>query len=104
MAAGSQYLLGHSEDEELRLRRQAEELRHESAWLLDRTGLGSGDRVIDLGCGPQGVLDLLSERVGLTGSVLGIEKNGQSVALARRFVADRKLNHVEVCPGDATPT
>ena len=33
-----QYLLGHSEDEELRLRRQAEELRQESARLFDRMG------------------------------------------------------------------
>jgi len=40
-----QYLLGYSEDEELRLMRQADELRPESARLLDRTGVGgqSGD-------------------------------------------------------------
>ena len=56
-----QYLLGHSEEEELRLRRQAEELRQESARLFDRIGIGAGSRAIDLGCGPQGVLDLLSE-------------------------------------------
>jgi SAM-dependent methyltransferase len=101
---GSPYLLGHSEDEELRLRRQAEELRRESAWLFDQMKLAAGDRVIDVGCGPQGVLDLLSERVGLNGSVIGIERNEQSVAMAKRFVADRKLNNVEVIQGDATAT
>src|SRR6516162_2437550 len=99
-----QYLLGHSEDEELRLRRQAEELRPESAWLFDRIGLGAGSRAIDLGCGPQGVLDLLSERVGSTGHVIGLEGNGDSVAMARRFVADRGLKNVEVVQGDATAT
>jgi len=104
MVPYSQYLLGHSEDEELRLRRQAEELKPESAWLLDQTGLRAGDRAIDLGCGPQGVLDLLSERVGTTGSVIGIEKSDQSVAIARRFVADRKLNNVEVVQGDGAAT
>jgi SAM-dependent methyltransferase len=98
------YLLGHSEDEELRLRRQAEELRPESAWLFDRIGLGAGSRAIDLGCGPQGVLDLLSERVGSTGHVIGLEGNGDSVAMARRFVADRGLKNVEVVQGDATAT
>jgi len=98
------YLLGHSEDEELRLRRQAAELRHESAWLFDRIGLGAGARAIDLGCGPQGVLDLLSERVGNTGHVIGIDRSRESVALARRFVADRALKHVEVLQGDATAT
>ncbi len=104
MAPEPQYLLGHSEDEELRLRRQAEELRQESAWLFDRMGLGAGGRAIDLGCGPQGVLDLLSERVGSTGNVIGIEKNHQSVGIAKRFVADRWLNNVEVAQGDATAT
>jgi ubiquinone/menaquinone biosynthesis C-methylase UbiE len=99
-----QYLLGHSGDEELRLSRQAAELRHESARLFDRIGLGAGSRAIDLGCGPQGVLDLLSERVGPTGCVVGIDRNCQSVALARRFVADRGLENVAVIQGDATAT
>jgi ubiquinone/menaquinone biosynthesis C-methylase UbiE len=100
----SLYLLGHSQNEELRLRRQAEELRHESARLLDRLKLRSGDRAIDLGCGPQGVLDLLSERVGVNGSVVGVEKNDMSVGIAKRFVANRKFNNVEVIHGDATAT
>src|SRR5262249_22056881 len=61
---GQQYLLGHSKLEQQRLRRQAKELHQESAWLFDRLGLRSGGRALDLGCGPQGVLDLLAERVG----------------------------------------
>ena len=99
-----QYLLGHSEDEELRLRRQAAELWEDSARLFGRTGVRTGSRVIDLGCGPQGVLELLSERVGPTGHVIGIERNRESVELAKRFVADRALNNVEVVQGDATAT
>lgn len=99
-----QYLLGHSEDEELRLVRQAEELRQDSTRLLDRIDLRVGSRVIDLGCGPQGVLELLSERVGPTGHVIGIETNRESAELARSFVADRALNNVEVVQGDATAT
>jgi ubiquinone/menaquinone biosynthesis C-methylase UbiE len=101
---GSLYLLGHSEDEELRLRRQSEELQHESTWLFDRIGLGRGVRAIDLGCGPQGVLDLLSQRVGSNGHVIGIERNRESVAMAKRFVVDRALKNVEVVQGDATAT
>jgi len=98
------YLLGHSDDEELRLRRQAAELRHESAWLFDRIGLGAGSRAIDLGCGPQGVLDLLSERVGSTGHVTGIDTNPESVAMAQRFVDEQALENVEVVHRDATAT
>jgi ubiquinone/menaquinone biosynthesis C-methylase UbiE len=98
------YLLGHSQAEERRLRTQAEDLREESARLFDRIGISTGSRAIDLGCGPQGVLDLLAERVGSTGHVFGVERNRESVAIAKRFVADRALNNVEVLEGDATAT
>ena len=98
------YLLGHSEAEELRLRRQGVELRQESGWLFDRVGVGAGSRAIDLGCGPQGVLDLLSERVGSAGRVVGLERNRKPVEMAKRFVADRGLKNVEVVQGDATAT
>ena len=98
------YLLGHSKDEELRLRKQGAELRPESAWLFDRIGLAAGSRAIDLGCGPRGVLDLLSERVGSSGRVIGIERNRDSVAMARRFVVDRGLKNVAVFQDDATAT
>jgi hypothetical protein len=53
-ACGSVKLTGHtraSEDEELRLRKQAAELRQEQAWLSDCRGLGRDGRAIDLGCG-----------------------------------------------------
>jgi len=98
------YLLGHSEVEERRLTTQAEELRQESARLFDRIGIGHGSRAIDLGCGPQGVLDLLSERVGSTGHVVGVERNRESVEIAKRFVAGRALDNVMVLEGDARAT
>jgi ubiquinone/menaquinone biosynthesis C-methylase UbiE len=98
------YLLGHSEDEQRRLSRQAEELREESAGLFDRIGISPGSRAIDLGCGTQGVLDLLSDRVGPTGRVIGVERDRQSVAIAKRFVADQALQNVEVIQRDAAVT
>ena len=98
------YLLGHSYDEERRLKRQAEELRQESARLFDRIGIEKGSRAIDLGCGPQGVLDLLSERVGPTGHVVGIERDQGALAAAKRFVADRAFRNVSVLEGDAAAT
>jgi cyclopropane fatty-acyl-phospholipid synthase-like methyltransferase len=56
------YALGSSSRESARLQRQAEELAPESVALLDGVGLRPGDSVIDLGCGPRGVIDLLAER------------------------------------------
>ena len=72
--------------------------------MFDRLGLRSGGRALDLGCGPQGVLDLLSECVGSTGLVVGIERDDKSVAAARQFVADRALRNVKVLRADAAST
>ena len=99
-----QYLLGRSESEEARLRRQADELAGEARWLLDQLGIQPGARAIDLGCGPCGILDLLSERVGPSGRVVGVEKSERFVDLARTFVANRRLGNVDILLGDAKST
>lgn len=65
------YALGRSSGESDRLYRQADELRPESEALVERAGLGAGDRAIDVGCGPRGILDLLAERVSPSGLVVG---------------------------------
>jgi len=104
MAEREQYLLGHSGAEEDRIRKQVHELASEAVWLLDRLDIRPGSRAIDLGCGPQGILDLLSERVGSHGRVVGLEKDGNFASLARKFVAERRLDNVEVLEGDAKST
>jgi hypothetical protein len=63
------YALGRDPGESARLQRQSEELRPDSATLLDRAGLRPGQHAIDLGCGPRGILDLLAERVAPGGRV-----------------------------------
>lgn len=98
------YLLGRAENEVARLRRQIETLAPDSRAQLDRIGIKPGERVIDIGCGPGGVLHLLAERVGAAGSVLGIERSPHFVELARRFAADLGLLQVEVRDSDAYDT
>jgi SAM-dependent methyltransferase len=98
------YLLGRSRAEEERLRKQVADLAVEARWLLDQLDIPVGARALELGCGPQGVLDLLSERVGPRGSVVGLERSGHFAASARQFVADRRLGNVEVVEGDAKAT
>jgi ubiquinone/menaquinone biosynthesis C-methylase UbiE len=100
----NEYLLGHSANEEERLRRQPQELAPDSKRLLDQLDIRSGDRAIDIGCGPQGILDLLSERVGARGSVVGLERSESTVHLARQFIAEHDLRNVEVLQGDAKAT
>jgi len=99
-----QYFLGHSLVEQRRLQQQAEELAEDSARLLDQIGLAPGARVVEIGCGPQGCLELLSSRVGPAGSVVGIELSDHAVQLAREFVSERRLDNVEVRQGNAAET
>jgi SAM-dependent methyltransferase len=98
------YSLGSSPAERDRLRRQSGELRDHSAVLLDRVGVAEGWRAIDLGCGPSGILDLLADRVGPAGRVVGLDVDPANVALAREFAAERGLSNVEVTQGDARQT
>jgi SAM-dependent methyltransferase len=98
------YSLGSSPAERDRLRRQSGELRGHSELLLDRVGVTEGWRVIDLGCGPSGILDLLADRVGPAGRVVGLDFEPANVALAREFAATRGLANVEVMQGDAHRT
>jgi ubiquinone/menaquinone biosynthesis C-methylase UbiE len=104
MAQRDQYFLGHSSLEQRRLQQQALELADESRRLFDQIGVASGARALEIGCGPQGCLQLLSERVGPAGSVIGIEMSPEAVELARRFVADHRLGNVEVRQGNGKAT
>jgi SAM-dependent methyltransferase len=98
------YLLGRGESEQTRLSRQISELAPDSDALLGEIGIRPGERVIDIGCGPGGVLELLARRVGPSGSVLGLERSPHFVEMARRFIDDKSLAQVEVREGDAYDT
>jgi len=98
------YLLGYRLEEQERLERQALELAHESSWLFDQIGIRKGSRVVEIGCGPRGCLELLSERVGTKGKVIGVERSAEQVERARKFVADSRLTNVEVHCVDARET
>jgi ubiquinone/menaquinone biosynthesis C-methylase UbiE len=104
MAPPDPYFLGCRQAELARLQDQAQQLAEEARWLFDQLDLPHGARVIELGCGPQGCLDLLAERVGPQGTVVGLERSEEAVQLARQFVADHHLGNVEVLHGDARAT
>ena len=104
MTESDSYLLGYRQAEQDRLERQALELADESAWLFDQIGVRDGWRVVEIGCGPRGCLGLLSERVGATGRVVGVERNDEQVARARRFMTEGRLANVQVLHADARAT
>jgi ubiquinone/menaquinone biosynthesis C-methylase UbiE len=98
------YALGSSPGESARLQRQADELAADSRDLLDRVGLRPGQAVIDLGCGPRGILDLLAERVAPAGRVVGLDADPAHAAMAAEFAAGRGLGGVQIMTADARRT
>jgi ubiquinone/menaquinone biosynthesis C-methylase UbiE len=98
------YALGRDPAESARLQRQSGELRADSAALLDRVGLGPGQAAIDLGCGPSGIIELLAERVGPGGRVVGLDADPVHVAMARELARQRGLGEVEIVAADARCT
>ena len=98
------YSLGVDDAERARLLAQCAMHRAEAELLLDRVGLRPGDRALDLGCGPLGVLDLLAERVGPTGRVVGLDREERYLAIARQELDARGLGGVALVAADATGT
>ena len=102
--SGAGYILGYSSRERERLIRQAETFAPEAAWLLERVGVSPGWRVADLGCGPLGILNLLSERVGGTGQTVGIDSDPRMIATARDVIGELGRRPVRLVVADATDT
>lgn len=100
----AEYALGASEAERVRLLAQGEIYRTETASLFDRIGVAAGWRVLDAGCGPLGVLDTLADRVGSTGSVVGLERDTRMLEMAEVSLTERGLTGVRLVQGEAAAT
>jgi ubiquinone/menaquinone biosynthesis C-methylase UbiE len=98
------YALGRNPEESARLRRQSDELRSQSAELLGRIGLRPGQSAIDLGCGPSGILSLLSAAVSPGGRVVGLDAEPAHTAMASQYASELGLSNVEVITADARHT
>jgi SAM-dependent methyltransferase len=88
------YVLGHSREELDRLEHQGAFLRGSTRALLQSAGLRDGMRVLDFGCGPGDVSMLARELVGGAGEVIGVDRAGRAVELARARVAAKDLANV----------
>jgi SAM-dependent methyltransferase len=98
------YTWGGSPAEEHRLQQQRAVLTAHSAALLDRVPLPPGGSAVDLGCGPAGILDLLSARAGPGGQVTGVDLADRYVLTARAFAGRHGLDNVQVLTADARHT
>jgi SAM-dependent methyltransferase len=99
-AAAAEYLLGHDREELARLEHQAAALAPHTKVILERAGLGSGMRVLDVGSGVGDVAFIAAELVGPTGTVVGIDRSEAALARARERAAERGLDNIEFHRGD----
>ena len=80
-----------------RLHLQAAAMAPDTEVMLNRIGVSEGWSCLDLGCGPKGITDLLSTRVGAGGRVIGLDRDGQFLEVARPGAP----KNVEFRQGDA---
>jgi SAM-dependent methyltransferase len=80
-----------------RLLVQGAVMAEQTRTMLDAIGVKTGWACLDIGCGPRGVTDLFSERVGASGRVVGLDMNDAFLAYGR----DGAPANVEFCRGDA---
>jgi SAM-dependent methyltransferase len=94
------YPLEHRRGEIERLIVQSKAMVPDTLAMLDRFGPMQGWMCLDIGCGPVGITDLLSKRVGPAGRVVGLDMDEAFLDYARRSAP----SNVEFRRGDAYGT
>jgi SAM-dependent methyltransferase len=102
--SGPEYSLRLSDAEVQRYRMMAETAMKDEADIWQLAGIQAGAAVADIGCGPGAMLQVLSERVGPTGSVIAIDGDVPSAAAAQALVDTAGLTNVTVRGGRADDT
>jgi ubiquinone/menaquinone biosynthesis C-methylase UbiE len=87
-----------------RLRMQAAALEFDAGVMLERIGVSAGWRCLDLGCGPGGIVDLLSVRAGSRGQVVAFDADPVFLEHARALARERGRGNIEFVQGDAYRT
>jgi SAM-dependent methyltransferase len=100
--------MGHDDRERRRLALQARMINPTTEHLLQRAGVASGMRVLDLGCGIGEVSFLVARLVGHHGHVTAIDVDAGALVIARQRAAELGLNNITFVQGDIhtwnTPT
>jgi SAM-dependent methyltransferase len=103
----ARYILGHDRDELDRLIYQARFFGDLTEEVLRRAGVGPGMTVLDVGCGTGDVSFLAARLVGPTGTVVGVDRSAEAVAVAERRAREAGLGNVsfvvQSCPSSPRP-
>lgn len=96
-----QYPIEHRAGEIERLHTQSAAMAPDTERMLDLIGVGRGWNCLDVGCGPGGITNLLSTRVGDSGRVVGLDRNTEFLAHARtRAAANTEFRHGDAYGSD----
>jgi 2-polyprenyl-3-methyl-5-hydroxy-6-metoxy-1,4-benzoquinol methylase len=87
------YALDNTEQEQVRLHRQASALRPVTERLFRSAGIGPGMSVLDAGCGVGDVSLIAAELVSSNGRVVGFDRDARQVSVAAtRFAAQENVS------------
>jgi SAM-dependent methyltransferase len=100
LAEQPRYILGHNRDELDRLINQARFFGDLTEEVLRRAGVGPGMRVLDVGCGTGDVSFLAARLIGPTGSVIGVDRSAEAVAVAEGRAREAGLGNVSFAVQD----
>src|SRR5581483_4064119 len=98
----TRYVIRGGKEGKERLKLLSQVLLPTTSELLRRAGLGPGMKCLDVGCGGGFVTLLLAGLVGPQGKVVGIDADGEILALAQQDVATAQLANVEFRQSDAS--
>jgi 2-polyprenyl-3-methyl-5-hydroxy-6-metoxy-1,4-benzoquinol methylase len=88
------YALGYSPAEIQRPKNQGAMLRPITERVLRNAGIDAGIRVLDLGCGAGDVSMLAAELLGPEGSIVGIDRNQESLNVAKERAREDGLRQI----------
>lgn len=94
------YHLGNTDAEHERLIRQAARLAPITERFFREAGIGSGQRVMDFGCGMGDVAMLAARLVGPSGEVVAVERDARTINRARQRAAAAGLKNINFVQTD----
>jgi ubiquinone/menaquinone biosynthesis C-methylase UbiE len=99
-APNHDYVLGRTPREYARLAMQAKLLEPLTRRVYEDAGIARGMRVLDLGSGAGDVCMLLSEMVGPTGAVIGLDVDAATTEYARQRIAAAGISNISFAHSD----
>jgi SAM-dependent methyltransferase len=94
------YPLGNTDAEHERLIRQAIRLAPATERFFREAGIGSGQRILELGAGVGDVAMLVARIVGPSGKVVAIERDARTINRARARASEAGLDNIDFVQTD----